>query len=72
VGREREREVDATVRASHVTRIIIAHRPQTIRAADRVIGLDQGKVVEDFQVLSEGRYRDRPERPPNHPSGPPI
>lgn len=49
----REKEVNAAVRANQVTRIIVAHRPQTIRASDRVIGLDQGKVVQDFQVLSD-------------------
>jgi ATP-binding cassette, subfamily B, bacterial CvaB/MchF/RaxB len=40
-----------------VTRIIIAHRPETIRTADRVIGLENGKIVKDFQVFAD--YADR-------------
>jgi ATP-binding cassette subfamily B protein RaxB len=35
-----EQRVSATIRALRITRIIIAHRPETIRSADRVISLD--------------------------------
>lgn len=49
---ERERSVNAAIRATQVTRIIIAHRPETIRAADRVILLDKGRVQRD-QMLTE-------------------
>jgi ATP-binding cassette, subfamily B, bacterial CvaB/MchF/RaxB len=35
-----ERAVSAAIRATQVTRIIIAHRPETILSADRVIDLD--------------------------------
>ena len=35
-----EQPVSATIRALRITRIIIAHRPETIRSADRVISLD--------------------------------
>jgi ATP-binding cassette subfamily B protein RaxB len=44
---DRERAVNAAVRQSHVTRIIVAHRLETIRSADRVIFLDQGQLVEE-------------------------
>lgn len=37
---DRERTVNATMRALSVTRIVIAHRPETIRASDRVIELE--------------------------------
>jgi ATP-binding cassette subfamily B protein RaxB len=30
-----------------MTRIVIAHRPETIRSADRVITLEKGRVVSD-------------------------
>jgi ATP-binding cassette, subfamily B, bacterial CvaB/MchF/RaxB len=50
----REKQVNAAVRAARVTRIVVAHRPETIRSADRVIGLDKGKVVKDLHVLAEG------------------
>ena len=39
---ERERSINDAVRAMNVTRIIIAHRPETIRSADRVIVLEHG------------------------------
>jgi hypothetical protein len=56
--------------ALRTTRIIPAHRPQTIRAADRVIDLDQirGRVVtgapqRPMEVVSSARTpRDRPEQ----------
>ena len=36
-----EKLVNAAIRATRVTRIIVAHRPETIRSADRVINLDE-------------------------------
>ncbi|MBV8401991.1 MAG: ATP-binding cassette domain-containing protein, partial [Acetobacteraceae bacterium] len=43
----RERAVNEAIRATQMTRIVVAHRPETIRASDRVIVLDQGKIVHD-------------------------
>lgn len=43
-----EREVNRAVRALRLTRIIIAHRPETIAMADRVIVIEKGKVVREF------------------------
>lgn len=40
----RERQVNNAVRALRLTRIIIAHRPETIASADRVLVLDAGTV----------------------------
>jgi ATP-binding cassette subfamily B protein RaxB len=40
-----ERQVSAAVRALQITRIIIAHRPETIASADRVLQLERGKIV---------------------------
>ncbi len=42
-----ERAVNVSVGASQITRIIVAHRPETIRSADRVIQLDRGLIVQD-------------------------
>lgn len=42
---QREAAVNEAIRAIHVTRIIVAHRPETILSADQVIMLDHGKVV---------------------------
>jgi ATP-binding cassette subfamily B protein RaxB len=50
----RENAVSAAIGEARVTRIIVAHRPETIRTADRVIGLDSGKVVKDFHVVVDG------------------
>jgi ATP-binding cassette, subfamily B, bacterial CvaB/MchF/RaxB len=43
---ERERQVNEAIRALRVTRIIVAHRPETIASADRVIALFRGRLVE--------------------------
>ncbi|WP_217906549.1 peptidase domain-containing ABC transporter [Bordetella genomosp. 11] len=40
-----ERQVNAAVRALRMTRIIIAHRPETIASADRVLYLERGRIV---------------------------
>jgi len=49
----RERAVSAAIKTIPMTRIIVAHRPETIRSADRVISLDKGKVVKDLHVLTD-------------------
>ena len=43
---ERERRVSNALRRANMTRIIVAHRPETIRTADRVITLKEGRVVD--------------------------
>ncbi len=47
----REEAVNAAIRAKRVTRIIVAHRPETIRSSDRVIVLNKGKVIKDLRVI---------------------
>jgi ATP-binding cassette, subfamily B, bacterial CvaB/MchF/RaxB len=42
-----ERAVTEAVRQLALTRIIVAHRPQTVAAADRVVRMQQGQVHED-------------------------
>lgn len=49
----RERAVSQAIKATSMTRIIVAHRPETIRSADRVIAFDKGQVVKDLQVLED-------------------
>ena len=44
---ERERAVNQAIRAARMTRVAIAHRPETIRASGRVIVLERGKVASD-------------------------
>jgi len=47
----RETIVNAAVRDLRLTRIIVAHRPQTIASAERVITLEGGKVAQDLRVV---------------------
>ncbi len=42
---DRERGVNAAVAATDMTRIVIAHRPETIRACSRSIVVEDGKVA---------------------------
>ncbi|WP_063778367.1 MULTISPECIES: peptidase domain-containing ABC transporter [Burkholderia] len=43
----REKQVNTAVGGLRVTRLIVAHRPETIASASRVIVLDRGKVALD-------------------------
>jgi ATP-binding cassette subfamily B protein RaxB len=56
---EREKQVNAALKASGITRVCIAHRPETIRAADRVIELARGKVAKQASALAAEPARDR-------------
>lgn len=44
---ESERRVNQSIQALGVTRIIVAHRPETIAWADRVIVLEAGRIAAD-------------------------
>ncbi|WP_407351847.1 peptidase domain-containing ABC transporter [Luteimonas sp. R10] len=54
----RERAINARISAMAITRIVIAHRPETIRSADRVIALNGGRIVE--ADAREGIEADEP------------
>jgi ATP-binding cassette, subfamily B, bacterial CvaB/MchF/RaxB len=49
----REGTVNDAIRTIQVTRIIVAHRPETIRSADRVIVLEEGKVMPGEELLAD-------------------
>ena len=51
---EREREVNHAIRQLELTRIIVAHRPETIASASRVIVLQDGKVAQDLRSVPGG------------------
>jgi ATP-binding cassette subfamily B protein RaxB len=40
----REREVNAIVKRMQLTRLVLAHRPETLASADRVIVLQRGRA----------------------------
>ena len=46
---ERERVVNQAVRQLALTRVIVAHRPETIASATRVIALSDGRVAHDLR-----------------------
>ena len=47
---EREYLVNAAIKTLQMTRVIVAHRPETIGTADRAIMLAGGKVVQDVAM----------------------
>jgi ATP-binding cassette subfamily B protein RaxB len=48
---ERERVVNQAVRQLALTRVIVAHRPETIASAGRVIALHEGRVAQDLRSV---------------------
>ena len=54
---ERERIVNDAVRQLKLTKVIIAHRPETIASADRVLVMHGGKIVQEL--------RPQPAAPPS-------
>jgi ATP-binding cassette subfamily B protein RaxB len=48
---ERERVVNANIRKLALTRVIVAHRPETIASANRVVVLHDGRVTQDLRSL---------------------
>jgi ATP-binding cassette, subfamily B, bacterial CvaB/MchF/RaxB len=52
---QKERAVNDAIRSLNLTRIIIAHRPETIASADRVIVLQGGKVAQDLRRVDKER-----------------
>jgi ATP-binding cassette, subfamily B, bacterial CvaB/MchF/RaxB len=51
---DRERLVNQAVRKLALTRIIVAHRPETIHSAQRVIVLSEGRVSQDLRSVGAG------------------
>lgn len=46
---ERERLVNEAVRDLKLTKVIIAHRPETIASADRILVMQGGRIVEEHR-----------------------
>ncbi|WP_295640564.1 peptidase domain-containing ABC transporter [uncultured Methylibium sp.] len=51
---DRERLVNQAIRGLSITRVIVAHRPETIAAAGRVIVLQGGRVAQDLRSVGGG------------------
>lgn len=59
----REQQVNAAIAALNITRVIVAHRHETIASASRVIMLQGGQVIHD-QTLSARSAMERTEGTP--------
>ncbi|MDC4308401.1 peptidase domain-containing ABC transporter [Acinetobacter baumannii] len=46
----KEKEINNMIKSLNITRIIIAHRPETISSVDRIIALNNGQVVSDQMI----------------------
>jgi ATP-binding cassette, subfamily B, bacterial CvaB/MchF/RaxB len=57
---QKERAVNEAIRSLNLTRIIIAHRPETIASAERVIVLQGGKVAQDLRRVPAPDTRPSP------------
>ena len=55
---ESEERVNEAIKQLKLTRIIIAHRPQTIMSAQRAVVLRQGKIVADLPTDNFAAIRD--------------
>ena len=72
---EREHQVNAAINSLKITRLIVAHRPETIATAERVIVLGGGKLLQDSRLVRDPvtggmtamPYQD-PEQRPDQPS----
>jgi ATP-binding cassette subfamily B protein RaxB len=54
---DRERLVNQAIRQLDITRVIVAHRPETIAAAARVVVLAGGRVSQDLRTVSTAGQR---------------
>jgi ATP-binding cassette subfamily B protein RaxB len=57
----REQAVNDAMEEMSVTRIVVAHRPETIHAAKRVLGLAKGKIVSDSVQRDGPEHEDKAE-----------
>jgi ATP-binding cassette, subfamily B, bacterial CvaB/MchF/RaxB len=61
---ERERLVNQAVRELSITRVIVAHRPETIASVGRVVVLKEGRVAQDLRTVASTPF------PPARAQGP--
>lgn len=57
-----EQAVNESIRQLKLTRIVVAHRPETIAMAQRVVVLQQGAIAQDVMQVKEGACADDAQR----------
>lgn len=62
-----ERLVNDAVRSLRLTRMIIAHRPEAIASADRVLVMEQGRIVQELHPQAEPAAAKADAEPPGAP-----
>ena len=55
---ETERAVNAALSELAITRLVVAHRPETLRAAGRVLALQDGVMVEGDRFITSRQEND--------------
>ncbi|HWH74738.1 MAG TPA: peptidase domain-containing ABC transporter [Methylibium sp.] len=55
---DRERQVNVAIRGLNITRVIVAHRPETIASAGRVVVLQGGRVAQDLRSVGGAGQAD--------------
>jgi len=48
-----EQVVNAAVKQLNVTKVIVAHRPETIASADRVLAMHAGRIVQEQRLIPQ-------------------
>jgi ATP-binding cassette subfamily B protein RaxB len=66
----REHQVNAAVKSLNITRVIVAHRPETISSASRVVVLAGGKIVKDSAM--PGAQSPASQSPSSHNAAIPV
>jgi ATP-binding cassette subfamily B protein RaxB len=66
---QKERAVSEAIRSLNLTRILIAHRPETIASAGRVIVLHGGRVAQDLRQVPGSAATRSPTPPPEPAAG---
>jgi ATP-binding cassette, subfamily B, bacterial CvaB/MchF/RaxB len=66
---QKERAVSEAIKSLNLTRILIAHRPETIASAGRVIVLHGGRVAQDLRQVPPPAASRSPTPPPEPAAG---
>jgi ATP-binding cassette, subfamily B, bacterial CvaB/MchF/RaxB len=69
---ECERAINAAIRALPLTRVLVAHRPDTVAMADRVLVLKEGRIVGDSARRASDPVDEHEQAKPHHVDEVPV